>query len=90
MTVAPNGENHAAPDDRVASPAPGRAREAREVRDSPRPDDPARLDMKMRRRLDEVFPDVLPRTTADERDPGEGHGMDAEFYRSNRPPHHDR
>jgi hypothetical protein len=33
---------------------------------------------------------VLPRLPADERDPGDRPGMDAEFYRSNRPPHHDR
>jgi hypothetical protein len=48
------------------------------------------IDRALRRRLDEVFGEVLPRVTSDERDPGERFGMDAEFYRSNRPPHHDR
>lgn len=48
------------------------------------------IDAATRRRLDEVFGDVLPRATSDEREPGERSGMDAEFYRSNRPPHHDR
>jgi hypothetical protein len=43
-----------------------------------------------RRRLDEIFGDVLPATTDDEREPGERHGFDAEYYRANRPPHHDR
>jgi hypothetical protein len=41
-----------------------------------------------RRRLDEIFGDVLPATTDDERDPGERRGFDAEHYRSNKPPHH--
>jgi len=43
-----------------------------------------------RRRLDEIFGDVLPATTDDEREPGERPGFDAEYYRRNRPPHHDR
>ncbi|APU12732.1 MULTISPECIES: hypothetical protein [Actinoalloteichus] len=41
------------------------------------------------RRMQEVFGDVLPATTADERDERDGrpgHGDD--WYRDNRPPHH--
>ena len=48
---------------------------------------------RVRRRLDEVFGDVLPATTSDERDdrdtrdnPSDG---DADLL-ANRPPHHDR
>jgi hypothetical protein len=45
---------------------------------------------RVRRLLDEVFGDVLPSTTSDERDdrpdPGDG---DAELL-ANRPPHHDQ
>ncbi|WP_130343889.1 hypothetical protein [Herbihabitans rhizosphaerae] len=41
-----------------------------------------------RRRLDEVFGDVLPDTTADERG-ADGPNQDTEaWYRHNRPPHH--
>ena len=43
-----------------------------------------------RRRLDEIFGDVFPATTEDEREPGERRGFDADYYRANRPPHHDR
>jgi hypothetical protein len=47
---------------------------------------------RVRRRLDEVFGDVLPSTTSDERDDrpeqGDGDG-DAELL-ANRPPHHDQ
>jgi hypothetical protein len=44
----------------------------------------------VRRRLDEVFGDVLPSTTSDERDdrPEQRDG-DAELL-ANRPPHHDQ
>ena len=42
-----------------------------------------------RRLLDEVFGDVLPDITDDERDQGEAAGADRErWYRDNRPPHH--
>ncbi len=54
---------------------------------------------RVRRRLDEIFGDVLPSTTADERDDREGGdrdrsdrdrgGSDADLL-ANRPPHHDR
>jgi hypothetical protein len=41
-----------------------------------------------RRRLAEVFGDVLPDTTADERGPDEGSPDRESWYRENRPPHH--
>jgi hypothetical protein len=44
----------------------------------------------VRRRLDEVFGDVLPATTSDERDDRPDTGdSDAELL-ANRPPHHDQ
>jgi hypothetical protein len=44
----------------------------------------------VRRRLDEVFGDVLPSTTSDERDDRpDPPASDAELL-SNRPPHHDQ
>lgn len=39
------------------------------------------------RKLAEVFGDVLPDTTGDERDRQEGGAADS-WYRENRPPHH--
>ncbi|QFU86105.1 hypothetical protein [Amycolatopsis sp. YIM 10] len=42
-----------------------------------------------RRRLEEVFGDVLPETTSDER-PQEPSGDTDSWYYENRPPHHDR
>jgi hypothetical protein len=53
------------------------------------------LPERLRRRLDEVFGDVLPDTTADERDDRDprdatgGRAADEELL-ANRPPHHDR
>ena len=46
---------------------------------------------RVRRMLDEVFGDVLPSTTSDERDdrPPDPHAGDAELL-ANRPPHHDQ
>jgi hypothetical protein len=45
-----------------------------------------------RARLDRVFGDVLPETTSDERDPGEGRGDASdpgeEWLRAQVPPHH--
>ena len=41
-----------------------------------------------RRLLDEIFGDVLPDTTADERDPSGDRGYSEQWYRDNRPPHH--
>lgn len=42
-----------------------------------------------RKMLDDIFGDVLPDTTSDERDSGRsGGGYSEEWYRENRPPHH--
>lgn len=43
-----------------------------------------------RRRVDEIFGDVLPETTSDERDVERRTGLPDDWYRENRPPHHDR
>jgi len=47
-----------------------------------------------RRTLDEVFGEVLPETTSDERaerdNPGSRPGINDDWYYENRPPHHDR
>jgi hypothetical protein len=40
------------------------------------------------RLLDEIFGDVLPDTTGDERSSGTSGGFSEEWYRDNRPPHH--
>jgi hypothetical protein len=40
--------------------------------------------------LDEVFGDVLPNTTSDERDPEPPEPDPDDWYAQNRPPHHDR
>jgi len=50
--------------------------------------DPAR-EAARRRRLAEVFGDVLPEATADDRpEPGSATGADERWYTENRPPHH--
>ena len=43
-----------------------------------------------RRRVDEIFGDVLPDTTSDERDVDRRPGLPDDWYRETRPPHHDR
>ncbi|KZB87786.1 hypothetical protein [Amycolatopsis regifaucium] len=43
-----------------------------------------------RRRVDEIFGDVLPDTTSDEREPGRRSPDSDSWYLENRPPHHDR
>jgi hypothetical protein len=43
----------------------------------------------VRRRLDEVFGEVLPSTTSDERDDRPGAGADDAELLANRPPHHE-
>jgi len=44
-----------------------------------------------RRTLDEVFGEVLPETTGDERSPERAPGeVPDDWYLENRPPHHDR
>ncbi|MCP3800274.1 hypothetical protein NLX83_13500 [Allokutzneria sp. A3M-2-11 16] len=47
-------------------------------------------DAERRKKLDELFGDVLPETTSDERDPGDRADRTADaWYYENRPPHHD-
>jgi hypothetical protein len=43
-----------------------------------------------RRRLAEIFGDVLPATTSDERDPSDGDPDRDGTLLADRPPHHDR
>jgi hypothetical protein len=55
------------------------------------PDEPAALADEVRRRLDDVFGDVLPEATQDEvREPGADRPAEKgdEWLRANRPPHH--
>jgi hypothetical protein len=52
------------------------------------PDDPVRAAAR-RRRLAEVFGDVLPEATGDDRsESGSPAGADDRWYTENRPPHH--
>jgi hypothetical protein len=52
---------------------------------------PERVPRDLRRRLDEVFGDVLSDVTRDERDDGEVHRRsDDAALLEDRPPHHDR
>ena len=48
-----------------------------------------REEPKAARRLDEVFGDVLPETTSDERDPERRRDTPDSWYEENRPPHHE-
>ncbi|MEU6646747.1 hypothetical protein ABZ863_29975 [Saccharomonospora sp. NPDC046836] len=43
-----------------------------------------------RRTIDEVFGEVLPETTSDERDTQPSRSSTDDWYVENRPPHHDR
>lgn len=43
-----------------------------------------------RRDLDEIFGDVLPETTSDEREADRPDAERDSWYEQNRPPHHDR
>lgn len=53
------------------------------------PGDPAAAASPVDQRLlDEIFGNVLPDTTADERDPSGDGGYSEQWYRENRPPHH--
>lgn len=45
---------------------------------------------KRARKLDEIFGDVLPETTSDEREPDATRSSRDGWYHENRPPHHDR
>ncbi len=47
-------------------------------------------DDERRRRIEEVFGDVLPDTTSDERDPVAPERDPDDDLLANRPPHHDR
>ncbi|EIF00500.1 hypothetical protein [Saccharomonospora glauca] len=49
-----------------------------------------RENSRRRKTLDAVFGDVLPTTTRDERDTYSSTGLPDDWYRENRPPHHDR
>jgi hypothetical protein len=59
----------------------GAVTEPREQREPTRRVDPARLG--------EVFGDVLPETTSDERDPERRQDGGDRWYEENRPPHHE-
>jgi hypothetical protein len=48
---------------------------------------PQRPPRRSRRDLDDIFGDVLPSTTSDERDPEPA--PDESWYERNRPPHHE-
>jgi hypothetical protein len=62
------------------------------VTDKPdNPDDQATGRRPPRRpNLDEIFGDVLPATTSDEREPEPPDAARDSWYEQNRPPHHDR
>ncbi len=51
---------------------------------------PSKAASEARRRVDEIFGDVLPDTTSDEREPGRRTPDSDSWYLENRPPHHDR
>jgi hypothetical protein len=54
------------------------------------PDEPTGTPEPQRRRdLDEIFGDVLPATTSDEREPEQPDAERDSWYERNRPPHHD-
>lgn len=55
--------------------------------DSGKTSDPA--ERERRRKLAEIFGDVLPETTSDDRPDRAPAGDDERWYRENRPPHHD-
>ncbi|HUQ54963.1 hypothetical protein [Lentzea sp.] len=56
--------------------------------DPPQPEPAGEDAVARRRRLAEVFGDVLPETTSDERGGGAGSDDRESWYRENRPPHH--
>jgi hypothetical protein len=70
------------------NPDPGPSGEAARIEPAP----PVSRQVPSRRMLDEIFGDVLPTITSDERDEQDGRGPgDADrerWYRDNRPPHH--
>lgn len=58
--------------------------------EEPAPEVTSEAEWRRRRRLAEIFGEVLPDTTSDERDPGRGDGGrdPDEWLRSQVPPHH--
>ena len=52
--------------------------------------DEAAVSEQRRRRIAEVFGDVLPETTSDERDDAPGREADDNRFLADRPPHHDQ
>jgi hypothetical protein len=57
----------------------------------PKPEQPSSRDRRRPRpSLEEVFGDVLPDQTGDERAPEPGRPSSDTWYEDNRPPHHDR
>ncbi|MEO7126283.1 MAG: hypothetical protein ABI034_09170 [Nakamurella sp.] len=72
-------ENHAVEGSKAAADesAAEHAAEAEAKRDQAR----------RRRRIDQIFGDVLPDTTSDEREPGHHGGFSLEHYRASKPPH---
>ncbi|EHR52801.1 hypothetical protein SacmaDRAFT_4622 [Saccharomonospora marina XMU15] len=52
-------------------------------------DEPAPPPRRRHRRIEEVFGEVVPETTSDEKEPGGDRGRRDEWYLENRPPHHD-
>jgi hypothetical protein len=55
-----------------------------------KPDDQATGRRPRRPNLEEIFGDVLPATTSDEREPEPPDTDQDSWYERNRPPHHDR
>ncbi|TLW91675.1 hypothetical protein FFT09_12095 [Saccharomonospora piscinae] len=60
------------------------------MNDNDRPQSNGDQVQRRRRSLDEVFGEVLPTTTRDERDDGARGGFSDDWYRQNRPPHHEQ
>ncbi|EME63720.1 hypothetical protein [Amycolatopsis decaplanina] len=56
----------------------------------PGEDEDKRPSSAAKRRVDEIFGDVLPDTTSDEREPGQRTPDSDSWFLENRPPHHDR
>jgi hypothetical protein len=87
----PGGSASATPDPsgKVPGRAAGTDRPSGKAGDQlAEPDRSTRPGRRDHRRLDDVFGDVLPETTADERQP-EPPGRDGDaWYLENRPPHH--
>lgn len=57
--------------------------------DQPSPQESSSDDAARRRRLADVFGDVLPESTSDDKPDRATDGVDDSWYTDNRPPHHD-